>query len=147
MTEEQKKFITYFEEKYNEKVKSFELAELRGSQKVIEILNLKQANFQDSLWGLLVFCKDSTYFYISPHESYISFFIRKSSGEEEPQEQCIKLSDKNIRYSLLEKKWFNFLNSEINRTINCQLISENETCNFSFILNKKAADILSLVQN
>lgn len=137
--EEIKKFYAAFESKVNDTIESMELAELRASNDSYQDLNLKLQNFQNSLWGLVVFCRNATYFYIAPSENYISFFVRKSTGEDGPVEQYTCLSDRNIVWSLPKNSFLKYLLPERSRTIFAKWTgSQGNECNAELVFNKKA---------
>ena len=50
--EEKEKFINAFEKEYGHKVVSFELAELKASSAVFNVLKLRPQENTDFIWGL-----------------------------------------------------------------------------------------------
>lgn len=143
--DEKKRFMESFEEEFNDKVLSFELAEFRAPAAVFSLLKLKPQTDTDSVWGLIVFCESETYFYSFPQENFIQFYVRKSTGKDEPQAQCISLSELKCRFTLYSKKFFDFLFPK-KKNILCAYFLDQDKISHSFelILNKRAADIIDL---
>ena len=143
--DEKQKFIKMFEEEFDDKVVSFELAELRASPVVFNILKLVPEQETDFLWGLVVFCESDIYFYSFPQENIISFYVRKSSGAADPVFQCISLSDWKCRYRLPEKHFLDFLIPKRKNIVKTYFFDEDKiSLSFELCLNKKAADVINL---
>lgn len=143
--EERQKFIKAFEEEYEDKVISFELAELRASPVVFNILKLKHDENADFLWGLVVFCESEIYFYSFPQENMLSFYVRKSFGADEPLSQCISLSQWRCHFRLPEKNPLDFLFPKRKNIIKSYFFDENKISHsFELCMNKKAADVMNL---
>ncbi len=138
MTREREQFFKEFEEKVHETVKKLELAEFRADSSVYRELNL--ATYRPSIWGLLVFCEKSVYYYVAPQESYMSFFTK---GAGRTEEKLVHISEfSNVSFSLPHKNFFSFLNPEISRTIDMTYKSlSGLERSVSLILNRKADDI------
>lgn len=144
--DEKKRFMESFEEEFNDKVVSFELAEFRAPSAVFSLLKLKPQADSNSVWGLLVFCESENYFYSFPQENFIQFYVRRSSGKEEPQSQCISLSELKCRYTLYPKKFFDFLFPKKKNILRAYFFDEDKISHsFELILNKKAADFIDLL--
>ena len=133
---ERRQFFERFQQEHGETVKSVELAELRGSTRVYR-----------ELIGLLVFCTDSTFFYLPPSENYFSAIIRKAAHAKEPVEQTVNLSGlSGLKFSLPRRSFFSFLSSGFKRTICVAFTSRTDSpMYFEFILNKKAEKVLPLL--
>ncbi|MBQ3686739.1 MAG: hypothetical protein II932_02795, partial [Treponema sp.] len=112
--EAQRKFREEFGAKVHDEVQEMELAELRADSGVYQDLNLK--SYRPSVWGLLVFCRKETWYYVVEQESYLSFFM-KGAGKTEERTVCLsQLSD--IHFSLPKRTFFSFMNPELARSIN-----------------------------
>lgn len=143
--DEKNKFINEFEKEVNDKVVSFELAELRASSVVFDLLKLKSQVNSNSIWGLIVFCERENYFYSFSQENYISFYVRKATGEQESVSQCISLSSLNCRYEIPTKHFFDFLFPRKKYVIKSYFL-DDEKINHSFelFMQKKAVDLIDL---
>lgn len=134
--EAQRRFRAEFGAKVKDEVDSIEFAELRADGGVYQDLNLK--SWRTSVWGLVVFCKKSVWYYVAEQESYLSFFM-KGAGKTEERLVCLSgLSD--IGYSLPQKGFFqSLMNPELSRTINGSYTNLNGVRReFALILNGKA---------
>lgn len=139
--EAQRRFRAEFGAKVKDEVDSIEFAELRADGGVYQDLNLK--SYRTSVWGLVVFCKQSVWYYVAEQESYLSFFM-KGAGKTEERIVCLSgLSD--IAYSLPRKGFFqSLMNPELSRTINASYTNlAGVRREFTLILNKKASGIFS----
>lgn len=101
------KFYDEFSERVGDKVISLEMVQLSSTPAVLSELNLKANPLTKELWGLLVFCSKSIYFYVHPYESAIASMMRQASHAEAPQEQILELTSlKSIRFGQYQKKWY-----------------------------------------
>lgn len=142
--QEKERFVRDFEDKFKQHVNSMELAEFRASDAIFRMLNLKPGNTPNSLWGMICFCQDKDYFYSFSQENFVSFYVRKTSGAEDPVDQCICLTDLNCKFNLPEKHFTDFMFPERKRTLKGFFLDEKKISHyFEFILNKKAADVIS----
>ncbi len=137
--EAQRKFRTEFSAKVHDEVESIEFAELRADGGVYQDLNLK--SYRTSVWGLVVFCRKSIWYYVAEQESYLSFFM-KGAGKTEERLVCLSgLSD--IAFFLPQKGFFQtLLNPELARTVNGSYTNlAGVRREFALILNRKAGDV------
>ncbi len=134
MNDERIKFVQSFENKVQDEVEKFELAEFRANASVYQDLNLH--TYRPSLWGLVIFCKKEIYYYVAPQDTYLSF-MSKGIGRTEEMMFCMSKLQ-NIKVSLPEKKFFDFLSPESNRTVYANYTSKDGSEKmFTFIFNKK----------
>ena len=133
--EAQRKFREEFGAKVHDEVQEMELAELRADSGVYQDLNLK--SYRPSVWGLIVFCRKETWYYVAEQESYLSFFM-KGAGKTEERTVCLsQLSD--IHFSLPQRTFFSFMNPELARSINASYTNLNgNRREFTLVLNRKA---------
>lgn len=142
--EAREEFFKEFEERVQQKINSLELAEFRADNTVYKELNLK--TYRPSIWGLLIFCEKSVYYYVAPQESYMSFFTKGAGRTEEKLLLLTEFSD--IRFSMPEKKTLSFLNPELARSIFMSFKNLNgEERNVTLVLNRKAEDIFETLKN
>lgn len=137
--EAQRKFRKEFGEKVKDEVDTIEFAELRADGGVYQDLNLK--SWRTSVWGLIVFCRKSVWYYVAEQESYLSFFM-KGAGKTEERLVCLSgLSD--IAYALPRKGFFqSLLNPELARTVSGSYTNlAGVRREFALILNGKADGI------
>lgn len=133
--EAQRRFRKEFGAKVHNDVEAVEFAELRADGSVYQDLNLK--SYRTSVWGLIVFCKKSVWYYVAEQESYLSFFMKGAGKTEERIVSLSGLSD--ISFSLPQKGFFSFLNPELARSINASYTNLNgDRREFALILNRKA---------
>ncbi|MCQ2240307.1 hypothetical protein [Treponema sp.] len=143
--EEKQKFIKAFEEEFEDKVISFELAELRASSVVFNLLKLKPEQNENSMWGLVVFCEGGTYFYSFPQDSLLSLYVRKTTGMNEQMPQCISLSGIRCRFRVPETTFFDFVIPRRKHIVKVYFFDENKISHsFELLMNKKAADVIGL---
>ena len=135
--EAQRKFREEFGAKVHDEVQDMELAELRADGGVYQDLNLK--SYRPSVWGLIVFCRKETWYYVAEQESYLSFFM-KGAGKTEERTVCLsQLSD--IHFSLPKRTFFSFMNPELARSINASYTNLNgNRREFTLVLNRKAGE-------
>ncbi len=135
--EAQRKFREEFGAKVHDEVQDMELAELRADGGVYQDLNLK--SYRPSVWGLIVFCRKETWYYVAEQESYLSFFM-KGVGRTEERTVCLsQLSD--IHFSLPKRTFFSFMNPELARSINATYTNLNgNRREFTLVLNRKAGE-------
>lgn len=135
--EAQRKFREEFGAKVHDEVQEMELAELRADSGVYQDLNLK--SYRPSVWGLIVFCRKETWYYVAEQESYLSFFM-KGVGKTEERTVCLsQLSD--IHFSLPKRTFFSFMNPELARSINASYTNLNgNRREFTLVLNRKAGE-------
>lgn len=143
MNKEQELFFKNFEKQMNEKVLCMELAELRASKDVLDLLNLKQNSY--NLWGLIIFGQKKKYFYVPARDTSFAGIIIRKKAQEEQNAQILCLSDlENFSVKCAKKSFFSFLNPENSRTILCSAKLNEKILNFSFICSSKAQKILEI---
>lgn len=141
MNKEQELFYENFEKQMNEKVLSMELAELRASKNILDLLNLKPNGY--NLWGLIIFTENKKYFYVPKRDTTIAGLIILKKDKEEQSTQILCLSDlENFNVKCAKKSFFSFLNPENSRTILCSAKSNGKNLDFSFVCSSKAQKIL-----
>ncbi len=141
MNKEQELFFENFEKEMNDKVLNIELAELRATKDVLELLNLKQNAY--NLWGLIVFAENKKYFYIPARDASFAGIIIRKKNQDEQKAQILCLSDlENFSVKCAKKSFFSFLNPENARTIFCSAKLNGKILYFSFICSSKAQKIL-----
>lgn len=89
------KFVVDFQTKTGDIVQSIEMVNLQASEEVFNVLKLTPQAEEQTLWGLLVFCKQKSFFYVPSSESMMSSLYRVASNGELPSEQLVCLSDLN----------------------------------------------------
>lgn len=105
-----KEFYDEFSKRVNDTVISLEMASLDSSPAVLNELHLERTSLAKELWGLLIFCSHSLYFYVHPYESAISMMLRQASHAKEPKEQLLNISSLNsVAFSKKPKHWYEFL--------------------------------------
>ena len=139
---EREEFFKEFETKTGEKVKSLELAELRADAVVYQELNLK--TYRPGVWGLIVFCEKTAYYYVAPQESYLSFFMKGAGRAEERLFSLTELSA--ISFSLPKRGLLSFLNPETARSVNASYKNfDGAERSFTLVLNHKADDVFAML--
>ncbi|MCR4940427.1 MAG: hypothetical protein K5930_10030 [Treponemataceae bacterium] len=93
LTEEQKEFFDFFEEKTGFRPNGMDLVSLEGTKAALNVLGLELPIFQKDLWGLLLYCEEKLFFYIHPTEYSYMGIIKKDSKELKIKEQLVCLSD------------------------------------------------------
>ncbi|MBQ9494381.1 MAG: hypothetical protein IJR50_01930 [Treponema sp.] len=121
----QRQFFTQFGSKVGDTVDSVELVCMSADKITYDALNLRVQGGRTDIWGLLVFCKNSTYFYVMPYENYMTTLIRQMTHDDMPQEQLVDLrAVENFCVALPQKKWYSFLFFDAKHTLDASF-----TCN------------------
>ena len=113
MDEAQKQqFLTSFSERVNDIVVEVKMAELVAPARTFSEMNLFPQNKQ-SLWGLIVVCSRSLYFYVPSGEQALMSMISAGSSNKIVEEQifCFNNAD-GLQLKPAKKPWFNFFASE-----------------------------------
>ena len=136
---ERETFKKEFSERVGEAVESMELAEFRADVAVYREQNLK--TYRPSVWGLLILCSKSIYYYVAPQESYLSFFMK---GAGKTDEKLLKLTDLSGLTLVAPKQgFFSFLNPELARSVEASYDSlSGGKRYFTLVLNHKADSVL-----
>ena len=135
----QKEFFEQFQREYGKAVERVEFAQLWADTKTFSDLNLIPYLGEQNLSGLVVFCRDSLYFYSFPNDAYMGIIKRDALGSGDNKSQCICLTDlKNLKTSVPQKSWFSFLFPEDSRRINFSADCSGTKVNFSLSFLKKA---------
>ncbi len=104
-----KEFYDDFSKRVNDTVVSLEMASFEASPAVLDELHMEAAPAAKELWGLLVFCSHSMYFYVHPYESAMSMMIRQAARGKEPKEQLLNISELNsVAFSKVPRRWYEF---------------------------------------
>ncbi len=135
---ERKKFFEKFEAEHNDKVEGAELATINATNTALRELNLHIQAGKVQLLGIVLFCKESIWFYVPESENYFSALVRKASHteEEKPQSVCISALP-SLKWALPRKTFFSFLSYEHKHTV-CLIFSakEGKTMYFDVIINQ-----------
>lgn len=139
----QKKFAEEFSQNVGESVQRVELAELCAEKVVLDEMNISSTSGTSSVWGLVVFCEKSLYFYVSPSENYFTAMIRAAAKSDAPREQILRMSDmSNLDAFLPRQTFLSFLSYEHTHKINFSFTSSNGGAQtFSLVFNKKAQEV------
>lgn len=136
-------FRAEFEKNTGDKLVSMDLAEIRGNKNTFDYLKLPLRKAEYSVWGILIEGEKSNYFFKAATDETIMGFVTKRAKDCGQEDVTINLSQlKNIKYSLLPKKWWDFLFPEKKRMIDVTFESDDgENHLMSFIFAGKADEV------
>ncbi|MCK9169445.1 MAG: hypothetical protein M0P01_03450 [Treponema sp.] len=145
--QEQKQFFADFGKKINDTVESIELASIQTDKGTYDALGLNLPAGRIELWGLIVFCTQKIYFYVSPAENYMTTMMRQATHEKAPEEQFISVSSlEEFKTTIPPRKWYSFLFNESKYRIDASFRHDGITRYFSFSTHKPAFEIQQMVQ-
>ena len=100
-----REFFTEMGERFGDKVLWVEMVCLEADDDVFVALELKPAQKQIGLWGLLIFCEKGLHFYAHPSESPLLSLFRTASNRKPPAEQIFSFDKlKNYTIRSVERK-------------------------------------------
>ncbi|MBO4321232.1 MAG: hypothetical protein J5857_12265 [Treponema sp.] len=138
----QKEFFEQFQREYGKEVEKVEFAQLLADTKTFSDLNLIPYLGEQNLSGLVIFCKDSLYFYSFPNDAYMGIIKRDALGSGDNKSQCICLTDlNNLKATVPQKKRLSFLFPEDSRIINLSALISSTTIHFSLSFLKNAEPV------
>jgi hypothetical protein len=140
--QEQKEFFSDFSSKTGDTVTSVELASIQADKNTYQALGLNLPAGKIELWGLIVFCTHSLYFYAAPSENYLTAMMRQASHEKPPAEQLICLSSlEEFTTAVPARRWYSFIFSDLKYRIDASFKRDGSVYYFSFTTHKPAPDI------
>ena len=109
---QKQQFLTSFSERVNDIVVEVKMAELVASARTFSEMNLFPQSKQ-SLWGLIVVCRRSLYFYVPSGEQALMSMISVGSSSKIVEEQifCFNNAD-GLQLRPAKKPWFKFFAAE-----------------------------------
>ncbi len=140
-------FVKNFEEKVLDKVNSIEMAELEADRECLNCMGLKNLDSVTKNYGLLVFCNNGLYFDLLENDSFMAFFIRRSSTQQDQKEKIIALHKLcSCQFYFLKKNKFNIFSNNKFRIAFSFLDHFGNDKYCSFLLNKKAEKVYILLK-
>ena len=110
--EAKKKFIQDFFARVNDEVECVEMCELRASDDSLSKMRLA-LNGGEGIWGMLVVCKKSVYFYAPRRSLALMSMIRFGDDDAEIEEQIFCFNNlQDLKFIAIPKKWFQFFSQE-----------------------------------
>jgi len=109
---QRQQFITSFSERVNDIVVEIKMAELVAPARTFNEMNLFPQSKQ-SLWGLIVVCSHSLYFYVPAGEQAFMSMISVNASKKSIEEQifCFNNAD-GLQFKAPKKSWFKFFGPE-----------------------------------
>lgn len=140
--EAQKKFIQAFSTRVNDEVECVEMCELRASG---ESLSKMRLALNGGIWGMLVVCKKSIYFYAPCRSLALMSMIRIGGDDAEIEEQIFCFNDlQNLKFIASPKKWFQIFSQE---KIEFSFSQDGRRIFGEFFLSKNAIEILIKIRS
>lgn len=137
--EAQKKFIQDFSARVNDEVECVEMCELRASDDSLSKMHLA-LNGGKSIWGMLVVCKKSVYFYAPRRSLALMSMIHFGGDDAEIEEQIFCFNNlQDLKFIAIPKKWFQFFSQE---KIEFSFLQESRRVCGEFFFSKNAIEIL-----
>ena len=142
-------FIENFSKKIEDSVLYTEPVELKAAGSAFRELNIKADNSDTSVWGLLIICIKTVYFFIPPSENYFTAMLLKTANKVTTDEQLVDFKNlKNLKLMLPRKTFISIFNSKHERTINAQFTPKNGgTELFSLLLTNEAYPVLKQIKS
>lgn len=137
--EAQKKFIQDFSARVNDEVECIEMCELRASDDSLSKMQLV-LNGGEGIWGMLVVCKKSIYFYAPRCSLALMSMIHFGGDDAEIEEQIFCFNNlQDLKFIASPKKWFQIFSQE---KIEFSFLQEGRHVCGEFFFSKNAIEIL-----
>lgn len=137
--EAKKKFIQDFSARVNDEVECVEMCELRASDDSLSKMRLA-LNGGEGIWGMLVVCKKSVYFYAPRRSLALMSMIHFGGGDAEIEEQIFCFNNlQDLKFIASPKKWFQIFSQE---KIEFSFLQEGRRVCGEFFFSKNAIEIL-----
>ncbi|MCH5283534.1 MAG: hypothetical protein J1E59_07790 [Treponema sp.] len=137
--EAQKQFIQDFSARVNDKVECIEMCELRASADSLSKMQLS-LNGGDGIWGMLVICEKSVYFYAPRRPLALMSMIQFGGDNAEIEEQLFCFNDlQDLKFIVSPKKWFQIFSQE---KIKFSFLQDGRNVCGEFFFSKNAVEIL-----
>lgn len=137
--EAKKKFIQDFSARVDDEVECVEMCELRASDDSLSKMRLA-LNGGEGIWGMLVVCKKSVYFYAPRRSLALMSMIRFGGDDAEIEEQIFCFNNlQDLKFIAIPKKWFQFFSQE---KIEFSFLQESRRVCGEFFFSKNAIEIL-----
>lgn len=137
--EAQKKFIQDFSARVNDEVECVEMCELRASNDSLSKMRLA-LNGGEGIWGILVVCKKSVYFYAPRRSFALMSMIHFGGDDAEIEEQIFCFNDlQDLKFIASPKKWFQIFSQE---KIEFSFLQESRRVCGEFFFSKNTIEIL-----
>ena len=137
--EAQKKFIQDFSARVNDEVECIEMCELRASKDSLSKMRLA-LNGGEGIWGMLVVCKKSVYFYAPRRSLALMSMIHFGGDDAEIEEQIFCFNNlQDLKFIAIPKKWFQFFSQE---KIEFSFLQESRRVCGEFFFSKNTIEIL-----
>ncbi|MCR5047116.1 MAG: hypothetical protein K6A42_11110 [Treponema sp.] len=136
---QRQQFLTSFSERVNDIVVEMKMVELIAPARAFSEMNLIPQS-RNSLWGLIVVCSHSLYFYVPSREQALFSMINVSANAKNFEEQifCFNNAD-GLQFKLPKRSWFKFFGPE---KIIFSFISNGHEIGGFFNVSKDAQKIL-----
>lgn len=137
--EAKKKFIQDFSARVNDEVECVEMCELRASNDSLSKMRLA-LNGGEGIWGMLVICKKSVYFYAPRRSLALMSMIHFGSDDAEIEEQIFCFNNlQDLKFIAIPKKWLQFFSQE---KIEFSFLQEGRRVCGEFFFSKNTIEIL-----
>lgn len=135
----QKKFIQDFSARVDDEVECLEMCELRAGGDSLSKMHLA-LNGGEGIWGVLVICKKSVYFYAPLRSLALMAMIHFGGDDAEIEEQIFCFNNlQDLKFIASPKKWFQIFSQE---KIEFSFLQEGTRVCGEFFLSKNAIEIL-----
>ncbi len=136
---QRQQFITSFSERVNDIVIEIKMAELVAPARSFSEMNLFPQSKQ-SLWGLIVVCSHSLYFYVPSEEMALMSMISAGASVKTVEEQifCFNNID-GLQFKAPKKSWFKLFGPE---KISFSFIDNGHEISGVFNVAKNANELL-----
>ena len=123
----------------NDEVECVEMCELRASDDSLSKMRLA-LNGGEGIWGMLVVCKKSVYFYAPRRSLALMSMIRFGGDDAEIEEQLFCFNNlQDLKFIAIPKKWFQIFSQE---KIEFSFLQKGRRVCGEFFFSKNAIEIL-----
>lgn len=140
----QKQFIQDFSVRVDDEVEFVEMCELRASGDSLSKMHLA-LNGGEGIWGMIVICKKSVYFYAPRRSLALMAMIHVGGDDAEIEEQIFCFNNlQDLKFIASPKKWFQIFSQE---KIEFSFLQEGRRVCGEFFLSKNAIEILIKIRS
>jgi hypothetical protein len=135
---QRRKFISSFGSRVNDTVREVKIAQLIASDSALKEMGLVSRE-KSGLWGLIVVCSHSLYFYLPENEKALMSMIRTPATESVEQIFCFNNMD-GLQFNVPAKPWYRFWGTE---KIEFSFIKHTHHISGTFYVDKDAQDLVA----
>lgn len=141
--EAQQEFIKTFSARVNDDIACVEMAELQASSAALNAMGLAAQGGTQSVWGMLVVCQKSLYFFAPPRELLLMSMVR-AGDDAKTEEQIFCFNNlSELEFFASPKKWYQIYST--NKLEFSYSVEGRRVCG-EFRFSKSAAEVLAKIR-